>query len=84
MEIDATTNQRLHLIHLPVKKGSVLEEKCLRNCGIRRDGLIVVGIKDSDNKFQFAPDADHKFTAGHSLIALGSQESCDKVRKLLE
>jgi len=82
--IDGDTSQRFQLVDIHIKENSSLVDKTLKTCGIRRDGLIVVGIKKSDNSFIFAPDASRQFKAGECLIALGTRESYEKAIKSLE
>jgi len=72
---DLGESKRLELVDIPVEAGSSLVGRTLKNCGIRRDGMIVVGLRKGDRTFLFAPDADLPFKEGDTLIALGTQES---------
>lgn len=67
----------LKLVDILVTEDSPLATKTLKNCGLRRDGLMVVGIKRSDQNFIFAPDADMKFVPGDIIIAIGSPQSME-------
>ena len=81
--VSHSQEMRLQIVDLPIEKGSPLIGKNLRTCGVRRDGLIVVGIKNKQDGFQFAPDADQPFKEGDCLVALGTNESYEKVLKHL-
>lgn len=72
---------RYQLADIPVDAGTALVGKTLRNCGFKRDGLIIVGIKKEDGDFLFAPSADYPFHSGDKLIALGTKVHYDEVLK---
>lgn len=72
---------RLRLIEIKISNNSDLIDRTLRNCGFKRDGLIIVGIKKLGNKFEFAPHADYVFQRGDCLISLGSKTSYEKIAK---
>jgi len=80
---DADHDERFELVDIHIDPSSELMNKTLRNCGIRRDGLIVVGIRKKTKQFVFAPNADYVFQDGDCLIALGSRDSAaDALAKL--
>jgi len=73
----------LQLIDINIKANSPLEGKTLKTCGLRRDGLIVVGMKTKEGSFEFAPDADRVFKVDDCLVALGTPSSYEKVKSFL-
>lgn len=72
--------KRLQLVDINVKPGSVLENQTLKSCGLRRDGLMVVGVKKGNKEFIFAPDADLQFHSGDVIIAIGTPKSFDAIK----
>ena len=80
---DDDDKDRLQIVDINIKDGQDLIGKSLRNCGFKRQGLIIVGIKKIDGSFEFAPSADYHFNNGDCLIALGTKESYEEVITLL-
>ncbi|RPJ68921.1 MAG: TrkA family potassium uptake protein, partial [Alphaproteobacteria bacterium] len=69
------SGQMYQLADINVLKNSNLVGKTLRTCAFQKIGLIIVGIKKSNNEFIFSPDPDYKFESGDTLLSLGTQES---------
>ncbi|MCB9060829.1 MAG: NAD-binding protein [Halobacteriovoraceae bacterium] len=74
----------VELIDLPIKDYSKLKGKNLVNCGLKRDGIIVVGVRKSDGSFIFAPPSDYEFASGDVLLTLTHKETFNKVLSCLE
>lgn len=74
--VNETDNGQMYqLADINVLKNSNLVGKTLRTCAFQKLGVIIVGIKKSNNEFLFSPDPDYKFEAGDTLLSLGTQES---------
>ena len=86
MEItqDLDDSQMFQLAHVTIKKNSTLLNKTLRNCGIHRKGLLVVGISSRDKRIAFAPDADWVLKEGDCLIILTSRETLKETLESIE
>jgi voltage-gated potassium channel len=76
-------DEQLQLVDIDVNEKTQLVGKNLSNCGIKREGLIIVGIKKSNNKFIFAPSSVYPFENGDCLIALGTSKSYEHVMETL-
>ena len=82
---DGRDQQRLEIFDIFVSEHPQLKAKSLRSCGLRREGLIVVGLRRPGGQFLFAPDADTKFADGDCLVALGTSERlADAMKHLRE
>ena len=58
---------------------SPLIGKTLKNCGLSKKQILIVGIRKRDNSFNFAPGGEYEFELGDCLIALGSKEDYQKI-----
>ena len=69
---------QLQLFEIPIENHDCLIKKTLRTCGFKREGLIIVGIKNNED-FTFAPEADYSFKETDTLIAIGSRKSFKEI-----
>ncbi len=76
-------HNKLQIIDIHVKENSPLAGKSLKNCGLRRDGFIVVGIRLKNSQFVFAPRADLQFSIGDTLVALGTKSSLSEAKEVV-
>ena len=67
-------NERIQMADLYIDQHPGLIGKDLTNCGLKREGMIVLGVKKEDKGFVFAPPSDYKFSAGDVLITLSTPE----------
>lgn len=70
-------NEFLEFINVEVTKESPFLGKSLNNCGLKRDGFMVIGIKRK-KKFNFAPAADEVFNLGDTIITVCTKANLDK------
>lgn len=76
LEISGVTlkyDERVQMSDLLVDEHPSLIGKTLINCGFKREGMIIVGIK-TDESFVFAPRSDYEFQAGDVLITLSTPD----------
>ena len=67
---------------IPIKPGSPLEGKTLRDADIgRRTGVIVIAIKRADGRVEFPPSGDEPFALGDSIVILGRRSNLDQFRR---
>jgi voltage-gated potassium channel len=67
---------------IPVKPGSPLEGKTLRDADIgRRTGVIVIAIKRVDGRVEFPPSGDEPFALGDSIVILGRRSNLEQFRR---
>jgi len=71
----------LQLADIIVDEHSHLKGRTLQDCGVKKQELIIVGIKKPDSTFIFAPKGDYVFALGDCVIALGTKENYEKVMK---
>lgn len=77
------SDNTLQLIDVAIQETSELANRALRDSGIRQKGLMVIGVRQSDNSFIFAPGPDHMIRSTDRLVVLGSREDCNKAMKEL-
>ena len=66
-----------------VTVGGVLVGQTLKTAAIREEfGAMVVGIEESDSAVSFNPNPDTSLQAGQSLIAIGTVEQLESLRKV--
>ena len=63
---------KLQLADLFVTKKSMVFNKSIKDMGDDLKDLIIVGIKDDKNEFQFKPSSDYLFQDGDCIITMGS------------
>ena len=74
----------IRLGEIGVTKSSYLCGNSLQGAGIRRDlGVIIIGIRRSDETFQFNPSAEEVLNENDILIGIGSQEQLEKLKSLM-
>lgn len=82
LEISGITmdpKNRIKLIDISIDGTGNLLGKSLLNCGFKRDGIIVLGIRKRDDSFLFAPDADYEFKMGDVLVGVGTKDKLEEV-----
>lgn len=79
--LDVVMHERtleFRLEEVPVEAGSPLVGTSLRAAGIRdRTGALVLALRDPRGNFLTNPDPDTAITAGHVVIAIGTQDELD-------
>lgn len=79
--LDVVMHERtleFRLEEVPVEEGSPLVGTSLRAAGIRdRTGALVLALRDPRGNFLTNPDPDTAITAGHVVIAIGTQDELD-------
>lgn len=79
--LDVVMHERtleFRLEEVPVEGGSPLVGTSLRAAGIRdRTGALVLALRDPRGNFLTNPDPDTAITAGHVVIAIGTQDELD-------
>lgn len=88
VEFVELVTQRSHLAiqmdELPIRKGSPLVGKSLRDADIgRRTGVIVIAVKRADGRVEFPPTGDEPFGVGDSINVLGRSPNLDQLRQEL-
>jgi len=71
---------KIQLADLFVTENSRLINSSLSNVGEQLGNLIVVGVKNQENKFQFKPGSDYVFNVGDCIITLASKKTYDEAR----
>jgi voltage-gated potassium channel len=67
---------------IPIKPGSPLEGKTLRDADIgRRTGVIVIAIKRVDGRVEFPPSGDEPFALGDNIVILGHRSNLEQFRR---
>jgi voltage-gated potassium channel len=85
VEFAELVTQRSHLAiemdDVPIRAGSPLEGKTLRDADIgRRTGVIVIAVKRADGRVEFPPTGDEPFAPGDSIVVLGRRANLDQFR----
>lgn len=80
---EGDNSDSIQLAEIEVKNNSVLIGQDLSSCGLKREHIIVVGIKSKDHSFVFAPDSSYKFQEGDRLITLSKTEEYKNIVKKL-
>jgi voltage-gated potassium channel len=71
----------LRLEELRVGETSPIRDKTIAEAEIRRTcGVIIVAVKTVASEMLFNPDPGVRITAGDTLVALGDEDSLDKLR----
>lgn len=72
----------IELDDIPIRDGSLLQGKTLRDADIgRKTGVIVIAVKRSDGRVEFPPSGDEPFAHGDSIVLLGRRANLDQFRK---
>lgn len=83
LEISGITldpKNRVKLIDINIDQTTNLIGKSLLNCGFKRDGIIVLGIRKKDDTFLFAPDANYEFKRGDVIVGVGTKDKLEEVQ----
>jgi len=67
-------DQKIQLADLFVNEESLIKNKSLDEVGEKLSNLIIIGIKNQDNSFNFKPGSKYIFQKGDCLIAMGPQK----------
>jgi len=77
-------NRNISMGEVRIRPGSPMVGNSLKGAGIRRDlGVIVVGIRRASGEMVFNPSADEVFGENDILIALGSPEHFERLRRMI-
>ncbi len=76
----AGASQQLQVIDIVINSNSSLKGKTLQTCDLRREGLMILGIK-RHGEFIFAPSSSMPFDKGDVLIAIGTADSYEQIRR---
>jgi voltage-gated potassium channel len=71
---------KIQLADLFVTENSRLVNLTLSSIGEQLGNLIVVGVKNKDNEFQFKPGSSYVFKEGDCIITLASKKTYDEAR----
>lgn len=71
------SDSRIQIFDVYITKESHLIGKSLKNCGFKREQLMVVGIRKRNEEFIFAPATSLPFEEGDCLITLGNKKNID-------
>jgi len=82
--ITVNGDETLQLFDIEVDSHTKLLDHSLKTCGVKRNGLIVVGVRKRDRQMNFAPAADYKFQEGDVIIAIGTKTSFENSIKALQ
>lgn len=70
---------------VPIRVGSLLEGRTLRDADIgRRTGIVVVAVKCADGRVDFPASGDLTLGNGDSIVVLGRRSNLDQFRKVFE
>ena len=75
-------NSLIQLSDIKIDSDSPLHGCALRDCGLTRETLTVVGVKSGD-EFKFGPSADYVFQNGDTVFVIGTPESYSKAARML-
>ncbi|MCB0384910.1 MAG: NAD-binding protein, partial [Bdellovibrionales bacterium] len=78
--VDLQDDRRVQMAEIEITSKSKLKGKSLLNCGFKREGVIVVGIRHRDGEFTFAPDSHYEFREGDTLVTLSTPQSFEEVK----
>ncbi|MCB0366628.1 MAG: potassium channel protein [Bdellovibrionaceae bacterium] len=79
--VDLQADRRVQMAEIDITAKSKLKGKSLINCGFKREGVIVVGIRHKDGEFTFAPDSQYEFSEGDTLVTLSTPQSFEEVKQ---
>lgn len=81
------TNQnhedKIQLADLFVTNKSDLKGRSLEEMGEKLNNLIIIGVKDCDNKFIFKPGSEYIFREGDCVIAMGPLKDYNRAKESL-
>lgn len=71
----------IEMDELPIREGSFLHDKTLRDADIgRRTGVIVIAVKHVDGRLEFPPAGNEPFAPGDVIVVLGRREHLEAFR----
>jgi voltage-gated potassium channel len=71
----------IEMDEIPIHAASPLSGQTLRDADIgRRTGVIVIAIKRTDGRVEFAPSGDYLFDPGDTVVLLGRRANLDQFR----
>ena len=76
-------NQKIQLADLFVNSSSLIKGKNLDEVGDKLSNLIIIGVKNQDNSFNFKPGSKYIFQEGDCLIAMGPKQDYLEAKKTL-
>jgi voltage-gated potassium channel len=80
--VTSRSSLAIELDDVPIKDGSLLKGKSLRDADIgRKTGVIVIAVKRADGRVEFPPSGDEPFAHGDSIVLLGRRSNLDQFRK---
>src|SRR5262249_45500666 len=80
--VTSRSSLAIELDDIPIKDGSFLRGKTLRDADIgRKTGVIVIAVKRADGRVEFPPSGDEPFGHGDSIVLLGRRANLDQFRK---
>jgi voltage-gated potassium channel len=77
--VQLSHDERIQMADLEIDNYPSLLGKSLLNCGLKREGMIVLGVKQKAGNFLFAPESTYCFEAGDTLITLSTPEHFDQI-----
>ncbi|MCB0357109.1 MAG: potassium channel protein [Bdellovibrionales bacterium] len=80
--VDPAAGERVQMTEIMISESSDLFGKNLANCGLKRRGFMVVGIRHPEGDFTFAPNADYNFRSGDVLVSLTTPETQSEIIKV--
>jgi len=73
----------VRLDEIPVREGSKLDRKMLKDTPIRSElGIIVIAIEQKDGKMMFNPPPDHIIEGGDQLITIGNINQTNRLKEM--
>ena len=79
--VDPAAGERVQMAEIAVEQASPLLGKNLANCGLKKQGFMVVGIRHPEGGFTFAPEADYSFREGDVLVSLTTPDTSSELIK---
>jgi voltage-gated potassium channel len=80
--VTQSSHMAIEMDDLPIKEGSTLHRKTLRDADIgRRTGVIVIAIKRVDGRVEFPPSGDEPFGVDDKIVVLGRRENLVQFRE---
>ncbi len=74
-------SNKVKLADLYVPSHSIIIDRKIREIGDQMRGLIIVGVRNEDQAFNFNPSADYIFKDKDFIITLGTQKAYDQAKK---
>ncbi|MDH5415594.1 MAG: potassium channel family protein, partial [Flavobacteriaceae bacterium] len=75
--------EKIELADLIVRESSTITGKTLNEVGPLMPNLLIIGIKNDDEGFEFKPGSTHVFQAGECLIAMGPRKDYENAKAVL-